>query len=227
MPKNTKINIHKQRLKAIRPYVNFDFDLRKDLTKAQQRKIKKYYDEFDALTARPYQVVKNKDTKKLKAAMEYSGQNSRLKGFKAAFVPTPGDEKVKVKFDKNGSVKVESNFVVSSIVKLDPKKLAANTEQYVNSQVAPVNAQAFTIIAGKYEIPSPVSKSRVGAEISKLTAKYSNQSENNYFGNWLHGVRAHNFKNQATVADYINAKQAAKSKNKARRKSTKRKAKRK
>jgi hypothetical protein len=58
MPKNNINTIHAQRLKAIRPFIDFNYDLRKPLSKYQKAKIKTYYDEIDQLTARPNKVYR-------------------------------------------------------------------------------------------------------------------------------------------------------------------------
>jgi hypothetical protein len=212
MPKQNNINgIHAQRLKSIRSFVNFDYDLRKPLSRHQKRKIKTYFDEIDALTARPYHAYRPRSKAHLKKAQEFAQHEKRLPGLKVAFIPTNGIEKPKIRFTKSGELIAETEHVRTRFLEFDPLELIESPIQHTEDVIAKdKQAKSFTILAGRYEIPNSYSRERVGAWVSKFAEKYSNQDANNYFGNWMVGLNAHHFKEQASFDEYREAKAKAK-----------------
>lgn len=208
MPKNNTINsIHAQRLKQIRGFINFDYDLRKPLKKHQKAKIKKYYDEIEALTARPFQVYRPKSKANLKKAQQFAQHEKQLPGLKVAFIPTDGKNKARVRFSKKGEIAVSSDHVTTRIVSLDPNQLLKNPAEYVKRRIRNRKEKSYTVLAGRYEIPVGLNKATVPDYVARLTAKYGETDANNYFGNWLKGLAAHSFENQSTFAVYLNEKQ--------------------
>lgn len=201
--------IHAARMRAIRPYVSFNYDMRKPLTSYQKRKIKKYYDEVQGLTARSFQTYRPRNKARLAKAMQYSGQNKKLSEFKAALIPTPGQSKVKVKFNKAGRLRVESQYSSSTVVPLYIDQLLTRPDAHIAEQLASVDGNAFTIMADIHEIPQVVDRELVAREVGKLMMKYSDDEKNNWFGNWLHGLRSHTFKNQSAIHEYLRDKEAA------------------
>jgi hypothetical protein len=227
MPKNNKRNsIHAQRLKAIRPYVNFDFDLRSELTAHQKRKIKQYFDEIDALTARPYQVYKPKTKQRLKKAQEFAQHEKHLPGLKVAFIPNNGKDRAKIRFNKAGDIVATTDHVSTRVLSLDTSELIKDPIGHINKVIKKdPTAKRFTALCGRYEIPVSQSRATIGRFVANLTAKYSSEDANNFHGNWLHGIAAHHFTNQADYTDYMREKQASKRKVQKDRKLAKRRAK--
>lgn len=218
-----KSNIHAKRLKAIRSYVNFNYDLRKPLTKYQKRKIKLYFDEIDALTARPFHVYRTKNKDHLKKAQEFAQHEKSLPGLKVAFIPTNGTDKPKIRFNKSGELVAETKHIRTLFLEFDPIKLIEDPEGHTTELIDKDHlAKSFTILAGKYEIPNSYSRSRIAAWVAKYAAKYSNAEANNYFGNWMVGLNAHHFKAQADFNEYREAKRKAKRKLQRERKNRKR-----
>lgn len=229
MPKNNSINgIHAQRLKAIRKYINFDYDLRKPLSNYQKRKIKQYHDEIDALTARPNQVYRPKDKGRLRKAQQFAQHEKYLPGLDVAFIPTDGKTKAKIRFDKSGDIVAVSDHVITRGLELETDKLLIDPIAHVNEVIKrDPHAKQFTVKAGRYEIPVPVTRATVANYVARLTARYSDEGANNYHGNWLHGLNSHTFKNQATFDEYQMAKNAAKRELQRERRNAKRREKRK
>lgn len=227
MPKNNKRNsIHAQRLKAIRPYVNFDFDLRSELTTHQKRKIKQYFDEIDALTARPYQVYKPKTKQRLKKAQEFAQHEKHLPGLKVAFIPNNGKDRAKIRFNKAGDIVATTDHISTRVLSLDTAELIKDPIGHINKVIKKdPSAKRFTALCGRYEIPVSQSRATIGRFVANLTAKYSSEDANNFHGNWLHGIAAHHFTNQADYTDYMREKQASKRKVQKDRKLAKRRAK--
>ncbi len=212
MPKNTRRakekQLHAARMKLIRPYVAFNYDLRKPLSKSAKSKIKKYADEVSALTNRPFQVVRPRRADHLAAAQEFAQHEKRLPALKVAFVPTNGTEKFVLHYNKGG-VKASNSKVEVTLIRLAVSGLLGDAAKYVQNKVRNNPARSYTIKAGKYEIPQAFDKERIGPAVARFVARYNNEEANNYFGNWLHGVSAYHFKEQDTLQSYLTAKQNA------------------
>lgn len=212
MPKklNPVNGIHGQRLKQIRKFVNFDYDLRKPLSVSAKKKIKQYHDEISALTNRPYQVYRARNPKHLRKAQEFAQHEKRLPGLKVAFIPTDGANRVKLTFAKKGVI-AHTEHVTSWRVPLDVYELFDDPEGHVNRVLKRVHAGQFTIEAGKYEIPQGYIKETVGKAVARLTMRYGesggvNEENNHHFSRWLHGLRAHTYDKQADLVEYFSVK---------------------
>jgi len=220
--KNTINGIHGQRLKAIRSYINFDFDLRKPLTEYQKRKVREYYNEIDALTARPYYAYRPRIKNRLSKAQEFAQHEKSLPGLKVAFIPTNGEAKPKIRFRK-GRFTISTKHVTSRLLQFDKAELVRDPIGHtIDVMSQDEHAKRFTILAGKYEIPNSYARSILPEQIAKLTDRYGNLELNNYFGNWMHGLASHTFKDQADFNEYREAKMQAKIKVKSARRNKKR-----
>lgn len=246
--------IHAARLKDIRGFVDFDFDLRKPLTKYQKTKIKRYYDEIDKLTAVPHQVYRPRTKQHLKAAQKFSGQQNELKGLKVAFVPNNG-KKAKIKFNDSGEIKVVSTHVETSFIPFDEVNLINDPARYTEALIKNRKEKQFTVSVGDgREIPKALNKRLLPQYIQNLTQKYGADLDsgqdledqlndedlsdeereelkrdlpNNHYLNWLNGINAHGFQNQDDFDDYFKAKQNAKQQLQKKRKAKKKAIKRK
>jgi len=207
----TRVN-YSEKLKFIRPFVDFNFDLRKKLTSAEKRKITIYFNEIDALTARPYHTYRSRDKRRLSKAQKYGQHEKVLKDLNTAFIPTSGQD-IRLTFDKNNNIKVISKHVRSSFIEFDPLELAWDPYAYTNESIKKnKKAKAFTVLAGRYEIPQVSTRALIADTVNNLCAKYSEDTKNNYFGNWLIGLNAHEFKEQDDIFSYMKDKEKAKSK---------------
>lgn len=209
-------SVHRIRMDFIRPYVTFNY---KNPTAYQKRKIKTYYDEIAALAVRPHHVYRPRKKERLKIAQQYAQHEKNLPGLKVAFIPTDGKHRPRLRFnDKKKSLTVTTNHVSSKNIPFDIPKLIADPDGHI-AQVMTQDARAaaFTIQAGKYEIPKALDKDFVPREVKKLMAKYGNEDANNYFGNWLWGLKSHHFHEQDDLDDYLIAKQKARQENKRKR----------
>ena len=206
-------SIHAQRLKSIRSFVDFDFDLRKELTPYQKTKIKKYYDEVQALTARPFQVYRPRKKANLKKVQEFAQHENHLKGLKVAFVPTNGKDKAKIKITKKGEVFATTDHITTRYIKLDTFDLMDDPITHVNNAIKKdKQAKRFSVLAGRYEIPVTLGRGQVAEYVANLTEKYKTEEANNFHGNWLHGLAAHHFHDQDDFSTYMREKQKAKEK---------------
>lgn len=218
----SKNGIHGERLKAIRSFVKFNYNLNRKLTNYQKRKIKKYYDEIQTLTARPVQIYRGRDSKKLKAVQKYSRHSTNLRDLKVAFVPISGTQ-VKIKVTKSGKVTTETTHVKNEFIEFDPFLLIEDPRGHAEESIAGSKAKSFTIAAGEFEIPTGYNEDSVIDRIEALSARYGDDTKNNYFANWMFGVTAHSYKRQASFNKYVNDRKRAVETGKKKRKAKKRK----
>lgn len=206
MPDNKRVSIHSQRLKAIRRFVSFNYDLRKPLSTSAKRKIKKYADEVEALTNRPYQVYRPRSRTHLHEAQAFAQHEARLPQLKVAFLPSDGTHKIKVRFTRKG-IRAKTKNVIMTDVKLSIRQLLLDPEKHVNERIAGNPAKQYTVQAGRYEIPRPYLPETVARGVSRLVNAYSDKESNHYFGRWLHGLKAYQFVEQGTLQEYLIEKQ--------------------
>lgn len=190
---NSKQNIHSQRLKSIRPFVDFDYDLRRPLTKYAKSKIKKYFDIVDNLTSHPTYLYRPRNKDRLRIAQEYGGGHD--KHIKVAFIPT-ADEKPKLLFNKSGMV-VREKYITTRFGEFDIDALIQDHKKEVRRVTKKFRkAKRFKIAAGPHMIENTYSASIIPDEVDDLMQKYKNEEANNYFGNWMRGLYAFEFQNQ-------------------------------
>lgn len=198
------------RVKQIRPFVDFDFDLRKPATKAQKAKVKRYSDEISKLTNRPYQVYRPRLRERLRPAQQFSQHESQLPGLKVAFIPTDGKGTTRLRFTKSGIV-AQSEYVSIRGISLSIRGLAGDTPEYVARRISGVAASHFTIQAGAFEIPIPYLPESVPKAVSLLVERYGGHGppddkedrENHHWANWLHGLKGYESDNQEDVVAYL------------------------
>jgi hypothetical protein len=198
MPKNStakkSAQQYKKLYKELRPFVDFKIDLRQKMSSADKAKITRYTKELKRLTAgKPYdvQIYRARDKSKLKKVQELAGQDTKLKGFKVAFVPKTSDYQ-QVRFNKKGEATIKTRFVDSAFIPLDAHILATDSAiDYINDLVQNRDEKTFGIQAGDYEITGTFSKTKIASAVNKLCEQYSNP---------------YSFDNQAHLDSYRNAK---------------------
>src|SRR5690606_10235489 len=131
----------------------------------------------------------------LRAAQEFAQHERFLPGINVAFIPVANpDEKVKISISKGGQVVLRSKHVTTRSLRLSARKLVDDPEKHVNAVIRrEPDAKRFTIQAGKYEIPRSFSRKQIASGVARYVARYDNEDANNYFGNWMHGLSAHQF----------------------------------
>lgn len=209
-------DLHKARFKAIRRFVSFKVDLRKNLSKNEKRKISKYFNALDPLTARSFHVFRSKDNSKLKRVREFSGNADELNSLKElkniALVPV-ADPKLKKRIKVTAkSISIEYDNVKTQIFEFDKKALIKDPDSHIEnliSENAP-NAKQFNVAVGQdgiYEIADSIhvgNKERIKSVVKNLMERYSPGGKDyykkgrtdNHFKNWLFGLKAHEFLKQ-------------------------------
>jgi hypothetical protein len=216
--------------KTIKPYTNFKFSItaikQGRISSHQKHQLKEYYKHIYNLKNRPHEVFISKSKKELKTAQAFSRQK-KFKYIKVAFIPTDG-RKPKIKFDKAGKLTVTlSGKVNQEFVPLNSVRLAKNPMKEVTRAVEKFEDKKtrFKVNAGEYVIRHSYRKQTVAEKIARLCAKYDNREKNNFHGNWLNGITAFTFSNQANFKKFNSAFEAARGKKLAESKKNRRKSK--
>lgn len=205
------------RLKEIRPFVNFNYDLRKPLTKSAKAKIKKYHDLISEFKSHTVTVKRFKRKDRLKAAQAYSQTPKGYPALKVAFIPGEdvpelkwtGKNKLKIKVKKKGGGEILVDFI-----EFDEDAILDDPGEHVRELLKEhPDAKWFTIAAGIHEMRHAHKRNFIAREVERLAMRYSgdapfsNPDQNHYYGNWMRGLRVYDFKNQESAASYMQHKQ--------------------
>jgi len=211
-----------QRLKAIRPFVDFDHDLRKPLSSAAKAQITRYYGYIQKLTVREHQVYRSSNPANLRAVQRFAQHApTGFEHLKVAFVPNAGTERLKIGFDAKGRVRAKGSYFDQIEVELDPEDLVQADEEgfaaeYIDAQIddaAP--ARQYVVMAGEFEVPSSRSRKFITEYVVDLMARYGadklkgGEDDNHHYKNWMFGIIGYNFHDQADLAEYRRAKRQA------------------
>jgi len=179
-------------IKTIRPFVNFDYDLREvkkyGLSKSELNTAIKYYKEIETLKKNNY-VYRPRNKTNLKIAKQYHNQ-SKLKNLRVAFIPT-NVEKPKIKV-KSGKILVESKNKKEKFLPFNPILLAADAFNHSKELISKEsNNSQFQILAGNSKINIGYTKNELPKAVAELVNKYSN------YANFLSGINVITFRNQS------------------------------
>jgi hypothetical protein len=200
-----------ERYDKIKSRVNFKFDMRKELTNANKRLIKKYSLEINELISRPYTWIKPLKNKKrneiLQKASGHSGRNPLIKG---SFLPMSIDpstgKRPKITFNKKNEVKITYEYVDKRLISFDMKALLENPRKEILRAVAHIDENKktrFAIQTGAHMSTAKLMiKEEMIEKVIEWLFKYSVEEgvdEDDTAPNWLWGVYVFNFKNQDIV----------------------------
>jgi len=205
---------YSNKLKAIRSFVDFDYDLRKPLHSSQKRKINKYFEAIDALGPRSNKVYRSKNKKRLKRVQEFGRNNfDALPDIKVAFYESSEANPVKLRVTEQ-KVIAHGKYFDIRYVPFDRMALLQNPDKEVQRALDDPGAKGanwFRVAVGDggmYSIASPRTRGRVLPFIGELMKKYdrldeSGKVKNNYWGNWLHGIMPMHARNQTDVNTFL------------------------
>lgn len=190
-----KIISYSEKMREIRALVNFDYDLRKKLSKYQKEKINKYYNKVKEAKGQPVRIYRPKSNEIKKILKTASGFD--LPGFKAILIPNPDPEnpyRVKIENKKL----IFSNKSGSKVyIPFDILNLIENPEKEINAALKKASGDRIAIACGEFEYRERVSnKERARELLLKFITEYGDKTSNHYFGRWLHGIYSVKIKNQ-------------------------------
>ena len=197
--------IYSKRLKAIRGYVKFNYDLRKKLSSAQKANVTKYFRKFETyLGSSPVGVRVFRPRKKanLQAAKAAANQTDSPQ-FKVAFLPS-GDRKAKVSIKDNRFVSVTSplsgikeRFIpMPANIVIQPSDVIA---QYIRDNNGE-GGQSYGVQAERYQIKNTKENPEEIALglIEALAEQYVEAPE------FITGVNVYNFRSQKQYVSFEN-----------------------
>ena len=186
---------YKDKLKELRPFISFNYDLRKKLHPRQIGKINSYFKELEKVKSQSVQVYRPKSKTKLNKIKETTGLNG--KGFKVAFIPTPNpNDKYKIKLDKKGRVVFSNKASEKVFNAFDKVKLVNNPEKEIDRVLKLCVRDVFAVGTEKHEYFQRMeNKQRLKEKILELIFSYSN------FDEWLLGIWDISRKNQKRIDD--------------------------
>lgn len=218
---------YNDKLKLIRPFITFDYDLRKnlnrELTPNQKRQITIYYDKIfgkDGIANKRgyelkiYRPKNNRNLNKAKTTQNLNGLNK----LKAVPFPVADKKKARVKVNKKGNIVIRENNVSRTVepfnkialVKDELKEVKRITNKY------PKNSR-FAVLAGNYEINHYVGDAgSIAYKVSVLKEKYADT-----YSKWMIGLAVYEFHDQADLTEYRKKISNAKKKKKRRAKKKK------
>ena len=204
---------HTKRLKEIRPYINFNYNLNKPLTAYAKRKIKKYHDALVTMTARPNRVYRPRDKKKLKTAMVAAG-GAYMRGFNAVFVEVnPSADYTKIKTD-NGFLVTVNEHTKNTFLPLNMEKLLTDPGKHTRDVIDQVpHIKHFSLLARDFEILSAFDAEGIIDYVVRMLSSYGAMTlrggEARYRDAWILGLTGHEFRNQYDFFTYQSEKRKA------------------
>ncbi len=194
--------IAKKQIKEMRPYLKKlkGIDLRKSISPQQRGYLNKVWSEYTTLTARPTKIYRARNKKNLKTAQKFAQHETGT--FDVAFIPT-ADRKAKITVNK-GKVKLRGKYVTETTAFFNFSELMTNPDAEIARVLSEFpNAKKFIIKAGEYEYNGPLTAKQARKEVHNIMAKYSNEDANNYYQNWMAGVKVFSFDSQQDFIDYV------------------------
>lgn len=216
------------KLRAIRSYVDFDYDLRRKLSSAAKRKINRYAAALQEISARSNSVYRGRDIKRVREVQKLSrNEFDTLPGFRVAFVESPRANPVKVRISKSGKVRLVAKFFELEYIAFDPRRLAESPEDETKRAMSESPAKWFRVSTGKFSIATAYDRNVLPAEVAKLVSRYdidakdpsrlvSGKSLNHHYSRWLNGIISLEVQNQTELEDFLRKDAADKQHRKAR-----------
>lgn len=199
MKKNKNLE-YANKLKQIRPFVEFNFNINSvkagNISPADKRKITKYYNVIKEQAQKIHYVYRPRNKQRLKTARKFADMPNLPQLKNVVFLPTEEPNvKPKLNFSKNNKqIEVEENFVKSRIAYFNKEKLIEDPTAEVQRAIKKLpDAKQFTVRCGKFEsIKSHLmgGKDKIVDVVIKLQNTYQNSED------WLNGLIGYEFKNQ-------------------------------
>lgn len=190
---------YKARMRELRGFVDFNYDLRKNLSPASKGKINKYWEELQEAKAQPHRIYRAKSKKQLNAVKSATG--FQLPGFKVAIIPNPDPQNpYKVKAIKSGLVFSNSTSDKYFIpFKMD--NLATDTQGEIKRALKKAKGDLIAIACGKFEYRQRFdNKQKAEKTLNMFVAKYDVEGHHHY-SKWLLGIYDVKIKNQERLTD--------------------------
>ncbi len=192
-------------MKQLRPFVDWNVDLRKPLSPSDKRRITIYHKQLEDMRKRPHKVYRPRTKESAKAAREFAG--NALPGFNAIPIPVADPKTAKVKFRKGLGIKTQSAGGSQTFIPFgDPIRLAKEPKEYIESLIKRHPQKYFKISIGKSETLGTFARGKIGKEIERIMGNYTTLKD------YLRGLYAINIGPQGSIEKYLLSKAEAKTK---------------
>jgi hypothetical protein len=206
-----------EKLKALRSFVDFNYDLRKPLKSAQKAKINRYYSALDRIQARANVVYRGKSKTRVREVQKISrNEFDALPGFKVAFVESSPANPTRVKFSKKGKPRLKSQYFDMGFIPFNMRALAKNPNAEITRAMNEDRAANwFRVSTGKYSMMSAISRRVLPGKLEQLMQKYSPSAENpellnsggktraHHWNQWLNGLIPLHTANQTELTEFL------------------------
>lgn len=217
---SNKNKLHIERLKKIRPFVNFDYNINSmkagNISDYDKRKIKQYFDEINEMTAHPHYIYRPRKKDRKEKALKFANQKKLGQMKDLVFLPVSNpDEKPKLKFTEDG-LQIETGFIIADSVLFDKPKLLSDPRKEVSEKIATLDPSInrFTLMCGKHEsLTNAGDRQTIVSTIERMMLQYGKEGKEPE--KWLNGVWTYQTKNQANWNEYLREKKKNKDKFKA------------
>jgi len=217
MARHFKNRNHSAKMVALRPFVDFNYDLSKPLKPNQLAKIDRYYEALNAIKARANKVYRGRSKARVRQVQTISrNEFESLPGFKVAFVESTDANPVRVAFDKKGRVKLKARYFDMGFIPFDQFELARDAHAEISRAMAEDEAAKwFRVSTGKYSMLSPFSRRVLPGKLVQLIHKYSpsaadpailnsgGKTKEHLYEYWLNGLIPMHPTNQAQLDEFL------------------------
>ena len=180
--------------------MSFNYDLRKDLSAYEKRKIKRYYDAISEILANPGIVQKHRPRRRdhLETAKKSVGLGSLSE---LQTVPIVMPEKARVTYRGN-KMKLKTRHVTREFLAIPPARVVTDLPGVIKGVKREFpNAKRVSIGTDAFETKASASIGQLGNFITDLQTRYKET-----FSKWFRGVYVYEFQNQSDFSEYTDRK---------------------
>jgi hypothetical protein len=180
---------YKEKMKELRGFVDFDYDLRKPLQSRSKGKIDTYWKELQESKGQSYRVYRPRSKSRLKQVREAAGVS--LKGFKAIPIPNPNPQDPTRVIINKGGVTFSNKSSNKHFFSFNKTALSKDSDKEARRVLAKMDYDRIQIATGKFRYRETISsKKRARELINRFVGQYENHKE------WMHGLFGIDIKNQ-------------------------------
>lgn len=185
----------KELIKGLRfIHSGFNYDLRKPIHANTRRKVEKTLNEYFSLSSRENIKIVSPRKKYRKAVAAMAQQD--MQGWKKFYIPLESkNSKIKYKKNKKGRIIAFEKTKVAEYVNVlfEMDNLVRDYENEVESSIKESginNPEYIKLMAGEHLIGAKYGDTKqVKLDVANFMETYSDKDKNNYFENWLKGVK--------------------------------------
>lgn len=186
----------------MRPFVTFNYDLRKGIAGQSIAKIKRYHKELSAITRPPHFIFRPRRKDHLKLAAKKAGIEPRFSQIKAVPIATTEDKPLRW-IDKKGRFVLQEKYIMTVFVPADPMAILKDPKAYARKIIKEnPDAKSFHIKVGNNFLPMVFSKTTFTAGFARFLRRYKGEKKIQFVNNVLSGFDLTGLKEQSTYMQW-------------------------